>query len=74
MSDNKVNDQSQNEQQTDENLEAQQKRQEGDVGVAEPANNAGGMQYDNPDNPAVETRPVEQTAPNEETPGYEKTD
>jgi hypothetical protein len=68
-----VNDQSQNRQQTDENLDAQQKRQAGDVGTVEPAAGAdpNGPQYNNPDNPAVETRPAEQTSPNEETPGYE---
>jgi hypothetical protein len=54
---NDINDQSQNRQQTDANLEAQQNRQAGEI--------------DDPNNPAVETRPPEQTAPNEETPGYE---
>jgi hypothetical protein len=70
---NQVNDQSQNSQQTQANLDAQQHRQAGDVATVDPAPGAdpGGAQYNNPDNPPVETRPPEQTAPNEDTPGYE---
>jgi hypothetical protein len=71
---NDINDQSQNRAQTDANLEANQNRQDSDnVGLVEPAPGAdpNGDQYNNPANPAVETRPPEQTAPNEETPGYE---
>jgi hypothetical protein len=71
-----TNDQSQNQQQTDANLKAQQDRQAGEVATVDPAPGADpkGDQYNNPANPPVETRPVEQTAPNEETPGYEPKD
>jgi hypothetical protein len=73
---NKVNDQSQNEQQTKDNLQAQQDRQAGEVDVVEPDQNSdpNDMRYNNPANPPVETRPVEQTAPTEDTPGYESDD
>lgn len=69
-----VNDQSQNRAQTDDNLQAQQDSQDPDnVALVEPAAGAdpNGDQYNNPANPSVETRPTEQVAPNEETPGYE---
>ena len=70
-----VNDQGQTRSQTADNLKAMQDKTDPnvDAGVVKPAANAdpSASNYNNPDNPPVETRPVEQTAPNEETPGYQ---
>lgn len=69
-----VNDQAQTRAQTQANLEQRGTSDDPrtDAGVVEPAAGADpkASNYNNPDNPPVETRPADVTAPNEETPGY----
>lgn len=70
-----VNDQGQTRAQTDANLQARQDQTDPrlDAGVVEPGPNddPNDMRFNNPDNPPVETRPAEVTAPTEDTPGYQ---